>query len=731
MQKRKGYNSISGKRLEGTQSCGSQSRIVPDGGLHDGAGESSDITEKELLSLNGLAVSSDADGQLNGNGIRLPRVVSRSNDIGVVFKALSVESLQALLEGNPDSIILMDHDFNIRWANKFALSYNPGAVGQTCHQAYIGSDEICQGCPCVKALQTGKVESGIVHTPFSPYLSDESFWEVTAIPLLDDNGKAVNIIKVGRDVTHRVLMRKKFQYRAEFERLMIKISTDLISLQFDEIDDRLIEALGQVGKFADVDRSYIFILADDKTIMANTHEWCADGITSQIQNLQAVELNSLPWLVEKIMNRKVFCIRSVAKMPAEALAEKEHFVDQNIKSLICVPMIRGDELVGFLGFDAVRQEKEWEDEIIDLLQIMCNIFSNALGRKEAEEKLLKSEEFLRTTLDCVGNAVRVTDKDFTVTNINDEMEKITGPVLEGQKCYEKFRNEDCNTDKCILQRILNGEEHVQYEIAKEYEDGRKIVVDMIANPMKREGKIVGMVQSFRDVTQRKQAEESLRAYQKRLRASASELSLAEDRSRRRLAADLHDNIGQLLASSRMKLDMLKEAVGSNQFDDRFTEIMILLNKTIEFTRNLTMNIYPRILFELGLADGLAWFIEQLKRDYDLAIEFTRNKCEISMCEDICGVLYRVCRELLINVTKYSQADQVKVDLKYDGGQVCMRVEDNGIGFDAARVLSRQYDGNGFGLFNIRERLEDLDGRLVIASRPGEGTVVTATAKLTE
>ena len=173
----------------------------------------------------------------------------------------------------------------------------------------------------------------------------------------------------------------------EFENLIAGISTQFITISSEQINKAIDEALQSIGIFAGVDRSYIFVFHENGTRFTNTHEWCAAGIEPQIMKLQALSTDDLPWIMNKIRNRETAHIPSVAELPPEAGAEKNDFQSQGIRSLICVPMVFSDSVVGFLGFDSVREEKNWPEDIIALLNMICGLFVNALERKRAEEEL--------------------------------------------------------------------------------------------------------------------------------------------------------------------------------------------------------------------------------------------------------------------------------------------------------------------------------------------------------
>jgi len=207
-----------------------------------------------------------------------------------------------------------------------------------------------------------------------------------------------------------------------------------------------------------------------------------------------------------------------------------------------------------------------------------------------------------------------------------------------------------------------------------------------------------------------------------LRRLASELTLAEARQRRAIAADLHDHVGQALAFMKHRLRMLQgNAIFSGQADD-FDEILRLLDMTIRFTRDLTGQISPPVLYELGLEPALDWLAEQLRRKQGFHVRLASTGSATALPEAHEVMLYQSVRELLSNSLKYSGTTTATLDIVWTAGGVRISVRDAGRGFDPA-VLTRRHPDAGFGLFSVRERLQDLGGRMAVTAAPGRGCTV--------
>ena len=147
-----------------------------------------------------------------------------------------------------------------------------------------------------------------------------------------------------------------------------------------------------------IDRSYLFMIHKRKKEMDNTHEWCATGITPEIENLQGLPLSIFPWWMQQLYNKKHIYIYDVSVMPEEASAEKEILEAQSIKSLLVVPILNANELIGFMGFDAVSKHKQWSQSDIELLETVAATIGNAIKARKDHELVITSYSIHYTKL---------------------------------------------------------------------------------------------------------------------------------------------------------------------------------------------------------------------------------------------------------------------------------------------------------------------------------------------
>lgn len=232
-----------------------------------------------------------------------------------------------------------------------------------------------------------------------------------------------------------------------------------------------------------------------------------------------------------------------------------------------------------------------------------------------------------------------------------------------------------------------------------------------------------------DVSERHHAEEVLFAYQGQLRSLASQLSMAEEQERRRIALQLHDSIGQKLAILRIKLETLMSEIAVDYQREQLSALHDLLAQIIQETRSMTYRISSPILYELGLEAALEWLAEESEKQYDLYCTFSTDGEPKPLSDEVRGLLFQAVNELLINVSKHAKVRECRIDLRREGDFVVASVEDDGVGFDAAQIVPHWCKRGGYGLFSIRERLTGIGGSFKLESEPGKGTCVTLVAPL--
>jgi light-regulated signal transduction histidine kinase (bacteriophytochrome) len=216
-------------------------------------------------------------------------------------------------------------------------------------------------------------------------------------------------------------------------------------------------------------------------------------------------------------------------------------------------------------------------------------------------------------------------------------------------------------------------------------------------------------------------------HMEQLKALTADLEGVEDRERRQIARDLHDDIGQTLAAAQIRLTRLC-AHGDPDVAMTAAAVSELLRSASKSIRSLATQLTPEVLHEIGLSSALDWLAEDVERVFGLAIRVVDDHAPTPLSHEKASIVYRAVRELLINVAKHAQTDSASVDVRREDRTVVIRVSDAGGGYVVAPHAA---SSRGFGLIILRERITSVGGRFESSSIPGKGTVAVLAVPLDE
>ena len=351
-------------------------------------------------------------------------------------------------------------------------------------------------------------------------------------------------------------------------------------------------------------------------------------------------------------------------------------------------------------------------------------------RKRMENVLKESEVRYRTIFENTGTATVIIDVDTTIVLANRQFERLSGfsrYEIEGKTSWIDFVLEDDLPEVNVLRRPWGkhfkvSEDGYEFRITNRQGDIRNVLVNIAEIPLTDR-----MVMSFLDISKLKSAEEKILASYEMLRSLTSELVMTEERERRRIAVDLHDNIGQTLALTKIKLESLISHTSENGFKKPLLEIGDMIDQSIQQARSLMTDLSPSVLYELGFIEAIYWLCEQVQTKHSLQVVLTNDLKITGIDEEIQLLLFRAMRELLMNVVKHARAKQTHVTIKNSGRNIQIVVKDDGVGFDISSISNVAKLTGGFGLLSIHERLKYLGGIVEIETEKGLGTCITLLA----
>lgn len=194
------------------------------------------------------------------------------------------------------------------------------------------------------------------------------------------------------NLTNRKKANELLDNQIKVQQLINEISSELVSVDNKNLDEKIQKILQKTGDFFQVDRSYILRYYDDLDFETNTHEWCAAHIQSQKESITNAKLNQFPWWKKQIEKKQIIHIPDAELLPLEAGVEKKDFKRQGIQSLLCIPIINNNNLIGYFGFDSVNTKRSWLNSQIHVIETITNILGDALIKVETELEVIRSKE---------------------------------------------------------------------------------------------------------------------------------------------------------------------------------------------------------------------------------------------------------------------------------------------------------------------------------------------------
>ncbi|MGE5623343.1 MAG: ATP-binding protein, partial [Bacillota bacterium] len=271
----------------------------------------------------------------------------------------------------------------------------------------------------------------------------------------------------------------------------------------------------------------------------------------------------------------------------------------------------------------------------------------------------------------------------------------------------------------MAKALRSGEEfNTEHRIVRR--DGTVRWVQTICRPSNNDGMIL-LRGTIMDITERKQTMEALKRSRELLRELTAHQDRVKEDERRRIAREIHDELGQTLLALRIDVSMLEARTGKShpRLNEKVRSALQYIDATVKTIRTIINNLRPAVL-DLGLTAAIEWQVSEFRRRSGITCELVLGEEEFAVDDARATTLFRILQESLTNVIRHAKATHVLIELHKKDGQLVMRIADNGVGmYPEARKNS-----NSFGLVGVEERVHALNGKFHIASTPGQGTVLT-------
>jgi PAS domain S-box-containing protein len=342
-------------------------------------------------------------------------------------------------------------------------------------------------------------------------------------------------------------------------------------------------------------------------------------------------------------------------------------------------------------------------------------------RRRAETALRESEERYRELFENAKDAIYVHDLEGTYLSINRAAETLSGYSREeiiGHNFKEFVAPEYVRYVRDSFWKKLAQQGETTYEVDVIAKDGRRVPIEVSSRAIYENGTLVGVQGMARDISERKLAQDALQMFSR-------QLIDAQEEERRRIARELHDQIGQILTAVKMNLHSVQQVCQESEAGSYVKDNIEAVDQALRLVRDLSVELRPPILDDLGLTTALQWYVDRYTKRTGLSVDVlidlpNENERFSRELETAC---FRIAQEALTNVVRHAKATRVVVRLARNNDVLLLTVKDNGAGFDVERLRKRAPRVATLGLISMQERAHAAGGRVEIESSPASGTEV--------
>lgn len=522
--------------------------------------------------------------------------------------------------------------------------------------------------------------------------------------------------------------------RLNFEKVISSISSRFVGRV--NLDDAINSSFEDMGYVSKADRVSLFLFNEENKFFRNTHEWCSEGINSQIKNLQKVDIGIISWWINQVEKISFVNIRNVSKLPNGTQSVKKFMEIQNIQSFLAFPIYISTTINGFVCFSKTTEKLQWKGKDFVILRIFGQSLGDTIERLNAEKALKESQELLRATFEATADGILAVDSNDVITHLNERfiyMWRIPDELID-QKNFTDLLNyilqQLNNPDKFLLKlRNLEKSSNDGYDMIF-FKDGR--IFEQYSCPLIQDEERVGRVWSFKDITEHQHAEQELRKSENRYREAYERAELFKD-------VFTHDinNIFHNIKSSAELISILKEKSESLDNLDEFFHIIDnqidravkLINNVRKISKLEESEVSLKSVEVYKVLDEAIQFAHKSAQNKKLNIQI--HKVDDELFAEANEFLLDVFENILHNAIKYNYNESVEIHVKITKivndakNFIKMEFKDNGIGiidekkeliFQKGHGKDTSIQGMGIGLSLVKKIIESYNGKILVENR---------------
>lgn len=568
--------------------------------------------------------------------------------------------------------------------------------------------------------------------------------------VFDPEGKPLRVDGLMVDNSQQIKAEKRLRRDLQLQKVLIDISKTYINLPTGQLDVAINSSLRDLGELVGADRAYMFTYDLKQYTCSNTHEWCNKGIEPEIDNLQDVPLEAIPFWLEQHRAGRPLYVADVGMLPDDGEHSLRGILEpQGIKSLLTLPMLDGQDLIGFVGFDYVSNHYRYTDREYQLLYVFVQMLINVRKRRESELKIKASEQKLERIVGSMQLGLVETDDSGKITFVNDMFEQMSG--LEKDELIDKELNDvlSDHKDGAVNKAVYaESDDTRSYEVRYRRHAGEEVWWFASEARLESDSNRGGSVVVYLDITAKKELEEALqKAKEKAESASkAKELFLAN------MSHEIRTPLNVVIGMVR---ELKKEQLNNKQMHiveeagSAAKHLLTILNNVLDVSkiesgelvldhRDFSLHTVTNNLRSILHAEA-----EEKNLNFDVIVAPEIAKAHVG--DDI--RLRQVLINLLGNAIKFTEAGSITLEARLIAASAIDQsieiiVSDTGVGmseefvqriFDKfsqeQNLANREYEGTGLGMSISNDIVRLMGGELEVKSEKGRGTTCCFTLTL--
>lgn len=531
---------------------------------------------------------------------------------------------------------------------------------------------------------------------------------------------------------------KVIQHNFQQQKIVSKISLSFNS--FEKFHQKMNEALQIIGMHSNVSRVYVFEDSMDGLTTSNTYEWCNEGISSQLKQLQNISYSSIPSWKRLLAKKEMIYSENIRELPDDLYTILK---PQGIHSIIVFPLKSANKMYGFIGFDECSGNRKWSISEIEFIRTISNIISNAFIRQKIQVNLINSERENRILINSIPDSILQVDNTGKIKSFNSPQKT---------KLFAKVKNDNTDTihsvfDEKLSKLFMNAIRrcfirdhfHMDFKYLREQK-----IEQYEARFVKLNATEVLVI--IRDVTNLKENEKELRIAKNK----AEEASRSKSEFLANVSHEIRTPLNAILGFSQWLSDNTNQKQHREYINTILTSgrnLLNLMNDILDLSKieSGQMDIEMQPMYYHEVINDIKLVFQQKVEEKGISFNISTDSSVPSYIYMDELRFYQVLFNLVSNAVKFTEKGYINVSAKAtqkeseDKINLIVTVEDTGIGIkkEQQKVIfesftqqsgqsTRDFEGTGLGLAIVSGLLQKLNGSINLKSEPGKGSVFTLT-----